>query len=168
MYPAYPGVHYPGPVPSYPALPGYTAVHQHPDCSTLRCQCSPRCPGRTSWAQGGLGSLGRMVLGLFLGQSCLSSSGGITGLLKTAWVKNGQRLDRARSKWLLITLEVDCVGGSWIPGFRLREDRLCHFCSLLLTFAHSVMYPPANGQESSLCAAVTPASLLDSEVFWRF
>ena len=69
----------------------------------------------------------------------------------------GQRLDSARSSWLLFTLELDCSGESWIPGFRQREDGIMTELRTFVTFDDFARTPPANSQENTLCGTPRPS-----------
>ena len=118
--------------------PGSTLPCPTPPCTPLRVHpgtppySAPRCVrhqgtpwlGEDSLGSRDLPSLGRELPRGFFAQSCLSSSGRITGLTKDA---NGQeriRLDRSRAKDALITLEMESLGEAWIPGIPLEEGRI--------------------------------------------
>ena len=120
-----PGVYYPALVYTTLSCPGtssYTRVHMHHRGS---CCTSPlhrvltagsRCTGRTLWAQYPLYSLGKSLSSVNPAQSCLSSSRNENREDRARKDKNGERLDRSGSMWLLVTLGGECGGRDWTPG----------------------------------------------------
>ena len=116
VYPGYPAL------PVYtPALPCSTTPRVHP---AYRCTHGAGCYGYTAascWEEDVLGSEASLGLGGASqrgnsAQGCDTSSGGITREDGIARMKNAERLDRRRSKWLLIALRTESDGEGLIPG----------------------------------------------------
>ena len=114
-----------------PTLPWYTCLHypslHHPGytppSSTRGTVVSTASGVRAVAGETLLGSeaspsLGESFPRVKPAQGCHSSSEILTRVDNARLDKNGQRLDRTRSEWPLITLELDCGGGGPIPWSR--------------------------------------------------